>query len=289
MTASLITGKPLAEAIQTKIRDIVTSRVQQGHHAPGLAVILVGDDPASHIYVRNKRKACEAVGMCSHAYDLPIETSEHELLALIDTLNNNPDVSGILVQLPLPPLMNTSRILEHIAPAKDVDGLHPYNLGRLAQRTPLLRPCTPYGIIQLLKYYALPTKGKHAVIVGASNIVGRPMALELLLAKATVTVCHRFTIDLASHIRNADVIISATGVPDLIHIDWLNSQQIIVDIGIHRLADGSIRGDLDFIRAREKVAWITPVPGGVGPMTITTLLQNTLYAATGFQDVTAVL
>jgi len=280
MTAALINGSEVAAQMRDTVRQTVNTRTQQGHRPPGLAVILLGQDPASAIYVANKRKACIEVGFKSYAYDFPEHTSEQELISLINQLNEAEDVDGILVQLPLPAHINTTAIIEHIKPAKDVDGFHPYNLGRLAQGTPLLRPCTPYGIIKLLHHYQIALAGKHAVVVGASNIVGRPMALELLMAKATVTICHQATKHLQQHIRMADLIIVATGTMDVIKADWLNEQQIIIDVGIHRLTDGSIRGDVDFNQASAKVAWITPVPGGVGPMTISTLLQNTLYAAT---------
>ena len=207
MTASIIDGKLVATEIRNKIRQTVGTYTTDGRRAPGLAVVIVGDDPASHIYVSNKRKTCSEVGFNSYAYDLPTRTNEKELLALIDDLNQNKDIDGILVQLPLPDHINTTTVIEHIKPSKDVDGFHPYNLGRLAQGNPLLRPCTPYGVIQLFQHYQLTLSGKHAVVVGASNIVGRPMALELLLAKATVTICHRATHQLEQHIRMADVVV----------------------------------------------------------------------------------
>ncbi len=279
MTASLLNGKVVAASIREKIKHDTSKRIQQGLPSPGLAVILLGENPASMIYVNNKRLACLEVGFKSFAYNLPNQTSEHELLSLIDTLNKSNEVNGILVQLPLPAHINTARIIEHICPIKDVDGFHPYNLGRLAQGNPQLRPCTSYGVMNLLKHYHLALAGKHAVVVGTSNIVGRPMALELLLAKATVTNCNRSTRGLEHHIRMADLIVVATGTADVINTDWLHSDQILVDVGMHRLHDGTIRGDVDFNTAKNKVAWITPVPGGVGPMTICTLLQNTLLAA----------
>ena len=279
MTASLIDGKYVANEIRKNIKRIVTTHTQKGLRPPGLAVILLGDDPASSIYVNNKRKACEEVGFISDAYDLPSTTSEEVLIALIDTLNATEKVDGILVQLPLPPHINTTSVIERISPKKDVDGFHPYNLGRLAQGAPLLRPCTPYGIIQLLNYYKLDLLGKYAVIVGASNIVGRPMALELLLAKATVTICHSQTQQIEHHIRSADIVIAAAGAHNAVKTSWLHAEQIIIDVGIHRGKDGAIHGDVDFKEAKSKVKWITPVPGGVGPMTICTLLQNTLFAA----------
>jgi methylenetetrahydrofolate dehydrogenase (NADP+)/methenyltetrahydrofolate cyclohydrolase len=279
MTASIIDGKLVASEIKKNIKKIVTSHMLSGNRAPGLAVILLGDDPASHIYVNNKRKVCEEVGFNSYAYDLPSKTTEEELIALIDRLNVNNEVDGILVQLPLPAHINTSIIIERISPKKDVDGFHPYNLGRLAQGNPLLRPCTPYGVIQLLNYYEIDLRGMNAVVVGASNIVGRPMALELLLAKATITLCHSATKQLERHIREADLVIVAAGSHNAVKTAWLHDKQIIVDVGIHRGKDGKIHGDIDFEVAKTKVKAITPVPGGVGPMTISTLLQNTLIAA----------
>ncbi|KTC95536.1 bifunctional methylenetetrahydrofolate dehydrogenase/methenyltetrahydrofolate cyclohydrolase FolD [Legionella feeleii] len=279
MTASLLDGKLVAAQCKSEIKSIVQTRQAKGFRAPGLAVVLVGEDPASSIYVANKRKACLEVGINSYAYDLPENTTEIALLNLIEELNQSPEVDGILVQLPLPERIDSNKIIECINPAKDVDGFHPYNVGRLTQRNPLLRPCTPYGIINLLKFYQIPLSGKHTVVIGASNIVGRPMAMEFLLAGATVTICHRFTQNLEQYVKIADLIVVAAGVLDVINVDWLNAQQVIIDVGIHRLTDGTIRGDVDFQRAKDRVAWITPVPGGVGPMTIAMLLQNTVNAA----------
>ena len=279
MTASLLDGKRVANDIKIKIKQKVRDRSLQGYRPPGLAVILLGNDPASSIYVANKRRVCSEVGFHSYAYDLPQQTSEKELLSLIDSLNKNESIDGILVQLPLPEHINTTHVIEHIHPKKDVDGFHPYNLGRLAQGSPLLRPCTPYGIIQLLNDYQLTLHGKHAVVVGASNIVGRPMALELLLAKATVTICHSATRQLQEHIQMADIVVVAAGSYDVVKANWFHSSQVIIDVGIHRNDDGKIHGDVNFNEARTNVAWITPVPGGVGPITIATLLQNTLLAA----------
>lgn len=278
MTASLLDGNTAAFAIKSRIKQTVATRLIEGLEAPGLAVVLLGNDAASAVYVAHKRKACAEVGFHSEAFDLPDSTSEQELLALIDALNNNPRIHGILVQLPLPKHINTTTIIERIAPMKDVDGFHPYNIGRLAQGNPKLRPCTPFGIMTLLAHYQQSVASKHAVVVGTSNIVGRPMALELLLAKATVTLCHRQTKELEKHIRMADIVIVAAGVFDVVSTDWLHHDQIIVDVGIHRRADGRLHGDVDFDKAAHKVQWITPVPGGVGPMTIATLLQNTLLA-----------
>lgn len=279
MSASLIDGRAFAALRRKELRQRVDHHIQDGQRAPGLAVILIGNDPASSIYVTNKRKACVEVGIRSFSYDLPEHTSEEELIRLIDDLNQSHEVDGILIQLPLPKHINENLIIEHIKPEKDVDGFHPYNLGRLAQRNPLLRPCTPLGIMNLLHYYQLDVKRKHAIVVGASNIVGRPMCLELLMAGATVTTCHRFTQELEHLVRIADIVVVATGKLDVVHVDWLNKKQVVIDIGIHRLGDGSVRGDIDFKKAVEKVAWITPVPGGVGPMTIVTLLENTMMAA----------
>lgn len=280
MVASILDGNLVATNIRRRIQHDVTNLRQQGHPAPGLAVVIVGDDPASAIYVKNKRKACIEVGFNSFAYNLPVETSENELLSLIDMLNNNNDVHGILVQLPLPAHINSEAIIERIHPKKDVDGFHPYNLGRLAQGNPLLRPCTPFGIVTLLAHYDLATLGKHVVVIGASNIVGRPMALEFLLAKSTVTICHSATQHLDQHVRMADIIVVATGKYNVIDTDWLKATQILIDVGMHRGSDGTVHGDVDFQQAKKKVAWITPVPRGVGPMTIATLLQNTWSAAT---------
>jgi methylenetetrahydrofolate dehydrogenase (NADP+) / methenyltetrahydrofolate cyclohydrolase len=279
MTASILDGKSLAANIIANIKEAVSTRRQQGKPAPGLAVVIVGNDPASTIYVTNKRRACLEVGFNSFDYNLACDVSEQELLALIDTLNANQNVHGILIQLPLPAQINTSLIIERIHPQKDVDGFHPYNMGRLAQGNPLLRPCTPYGIMTLLTHYNIALRGKHAVILGSSNIVGRPLALEFLLAKSTVTVCHSATQGLEQHIRSADIIVSATGKPQLIDTNWLNKNQICVDVGIHRTPEGIVHGDIDFNFAKDKVAWITPVPGGVGPMTIAMLLQNTWEAS----------
>lgn len=243
-------------------------------------MVLIGKDTASAVYVANKRKACAEVGITSHSFDLPEETTQQELITLINRLNDSDNIDGILIQLPLPKHINEHIIIEHIKPEKDVDGFHPYNLGRLAQRNPLLRPCTPLGIINLLKHYQLEVKRKHALVIGASNIVGRPMSLELLLAGATVTIAHKFTQQLEKLVQIAEIVIIATGKMDVINCEWLNQNQIIIDVGIHRLANGSMRGDIDFEKAVKKVSWITPVPGGVGPMTIVTLLENTLMAAT---------
>ena len=279
MTATIIDGKALAAITRNKIAEQVKLRVQQGLNAPGLAVILVGDDSASSIYVRNKRQACEEVGIKSYFHPLPTTISEETLLNLIQKLNNDPNVDGILVQLPLPPHIHSDVILEAIEPTKDVDGFHPYNLGRLAQRRPLLRPCTPYGIMMLLDSISQPYQNQHAVIIGASNIVGRPMALELLMVGCTITICHRLTKDLKDFVRQADILVSAVGKPNFILGEWIKPGSTVIDVGINRLADGTLTGDIAFETARTRAAWITPVPGGVGPMTVATLLKNTLIAA----------
>ena len=279
MPASLIDGKYLASQRRNELKLRVQHHQEQGQRAPSLAVILLGNDPASQIYVANKRKACEEVGIVSYAYDLPSETTQETLMQLIETLNQSDEIDGILIQLPLPKHINEGQIIEHILPEKDVDGFHPYNLGRLAQKNPLLRPCTPLGIMHLLNHYQLPVKGKHALVIGASNIVGRPMSFELLLAGATVTTCHRFSQKVKQLVEIADIIIVAAGKLDVIQAEWLQQHQIVIDVGMHRLPNGKLRGDVDFNKAVDKVAWITPVPGGVGPMTIVSLLENTMMAA----------
>jgi methylenetetrahydrofolate dehydrogenase (NADP+)/methenyltetrahydrofolate cyclohydrolase len=279
MSAQLINGKEIAAQVRQQVATGVQSRLAQGLRAPGLAVVLVGNDPASKVYVGNKRKACEEAGIVSLSYDLPEDTSQQALEALIDELNDNPTVDGILVQLPLPAHLDADPILVKIRPDKDVDGFHPYNIGRLMQRKPALRPCTPAGIITLLDSIGTPYKGQHAVIVGASNIVGRPMSMELLLKGATTTVCHRFTRDLPRFVSEADILVAAAGKPGLIRGEWVKPGATVIDVGINRMPDGTLKGDVEFETAAERAAFITPVPGGVGPMTIATLLQNTLYAA----------
>ncbi len=279
MSARILDGKAIADSLLQDIRREVDTRVAAGRPAPGLAVILVGDSAASAIYVRNKRRACETAGVRSFSHDLPGATSQAELLELIDRLNDDPGVDGILVQLPLPAHIDPVTVIERIRPDKDVDGFHPYNVGCLALKMPLLRPCTPYGVMRLLARTELSLRGLEAVVVGASNIVGRPMALELLLAGATVTVCHSATRDLAAHVARADLVVAAVGRPRMIQGEWIKPGAIVIDVGINRLEDGRIVGDVDFDAARERAGWITPVPGGVGPMTVATLLQNTLEAA----------
>ncbi len=279
MTANIIDGKTIAAELRNTIRQQVEARLQQGRRAPGLAVILVGQDPASEVYVRNKRKACEETGIVSVAHDLPVSTPQETLLELIDTLNLDANVDGILVQLPLPEHIDSETVIERIHPDKDVDGFHPYNIGRLALRMPVLRPCTPRGVITLLESTGEPLRGRNAVIVGASNIVGRPMGLELLLAGCTVTTCHRFTRDLAAQVHQAEVLIVAVGKPGIVKGEWIKPGATVIDVGINRTKDGKLVGDIEFDVAAERAGWITPVPGGVGPMTVATLLQNTLEAS----------
>ncbi len=278
MTAQIIDGKAVSAQIRQEIKQRIDARKAQGRPAPGLAVILVGSDPASEVYVAHKRKDCLEVGIRSIAHDLPADTSQEKLLAIIDELNADPEVDGILVQLPLPKHINTETVIERINPEKDVDGFHPYNVGRLALRMPLLRPCTPRGVMILLERTGQPLKGLDAVVVGASNIVGRPMALELLLAGCTVTVCHSSTRDLESHVRRADLVVVGVGKPALVKGDWIKPGAIVIDVGINRLADGRLVGDVDYDSAAQQAGWITPVPGGVGPMTRAVLLQNTIDA-----------
>jgi methylenetetrahydrofolate dehydrogenase (NADP+)/methenyltetrahydrofolate cyclohydrolase len=284
MTAKLIDGKAIAQTVRDKVKTGVSARVQAGKRAPGLAVVLVGQDPASQVYVGNKKRACEEVGFVSHSYDLPETTTEQELLDLVDELNEKQDVDGILVQLPLPHGLNAEKILERIDPLKDVDGFHPYNIGRLAQRIPALRPCTPKGIMTLLDNTNISYHGKHAVIVGASNIVGRPMSLELLLAGCTTTVCHKFTKDLEAQVAQADILVVAVGKPEFIPGNWVKDGAVVIDVGINRLESGKLVGDVEFDAAKEKAAWITPVPGGVGPMTVASLVENTLEACEKFHS-----
>jgi len=279
MPAQLIDGKAIAAGIRADVRTRIDSRMADGHRAPGLAVVLVGNDPASQIYVRNKRRACEEAGIVSVAHDLPGDTEESELLQLIDQLNDDERIDGILVQLPLPRHISEIAVIERILPVKDVDGFHPYTVGRLAQRIPALRPCTPFGVMALLDKIGVDPKGQHAVIVGASNHVGRPLALEMLLAGATITVCHRFTRDLRGHVGAAEILIVAVGKPELIPGDWVRPDAVVIDVGINRLPDGRLKGDVEFAGAVERASWITPVPGGVGPMTVAMLLENTLTAA----------
>jgi len=278
MTASLIDGKVIAQQLRATVKEKVSLRINNGLRAPGLAVILVGSDPASQVYVGSKRKACEEVGFVSRSYDLPKTATEQELLALVSELNNDDAIDGILVQLPLPEGLNADLIIEHINPLKDVDGFHPSNVGKLVLRQPGLRPCTPKGIITLIESTGVDPKGLDALVIGASNIVGRPMGLELLLAKCTVTTTHRFTKDLEGKVRNADLIVVAVGKPGFIPGDWIKDGAIVIDVGINRLDNGKLVGDVEFDVAKNKASFITPVPGGVGPMTVASLIENTLIA-----------
>ncbi|MDV5045863.1 bifunctional methylenetetrahydrofolate dehydrogenase/methenyltetrahydrofolate cyclohydrolase FolD [Vibrio diabolicus] len=282
MTAQNIDGTLISQTVRSEVAARVKARVEAGLRAPGLAVVLVGEDPASQVYVGSKRRACEEVGFVSKSFDLPASSSEKELLALIDELNNDDEIDGILVQLPLPAGIDTTHVLERIHPEKDVDGFHPYNVGRLAQRIPKLRSCTPKGIITLLDRYNIELRGKHAVVVGASNIVGRPMTLELLLAGCTTTTCHRFTKDLESHVRQADVVVVAVGKPNFIPGEWIKKGAVVIDVGINRLDSGKLVGDVEYDKARESASFITPVPGGVGPMTVASLIENTMLACEQF-------
>ncbi|MGA7802163.1 MAG: bifunctional methylenetetrahydrofolate dehydrogenase/methenyltetrahydrofolate cyclohydrolase FolD [Gammaproteobacteria bacterium] len=279
MTAQIIDGKAIAAQVRASLRDRVSERIATGLRRPGLAVVLVGTDPASEVYVRGKRRDCEDVGILSKAFDLPSDISQRKLLDLIDRLNDDAELDGILVQLPLPAHIDPETVIERIRPDKDVDGFNPYNVGRLALRVPLLRPCTPYGVMTLLKSVGESFYGREAVVVGASNIVGRPMSLELLLAGCTVTTCHRFTEDLAAHVGRADILVAAVGKPGLVKGDWVKPGATVIDVGMNRLEDGRLVGDVEFAAASERAAWITPVPGGVGPMTRAVLMQNTLQAA----------
>ncbi|AKA39547.1 bifunctional methylenetetrahydrofolate dehydrogenase/methenyltetrahydrofolate cyclohydrolase FolD [Yersinia ruckeri] len=285
MSAKIIDGKTIAQQVRIEVAALVQQRLALGKRAPGLAVVLVGENPASQIYVGSKRKACEEVGFLSRSYDMPASTSEAELLALIDTLNKDAEIDGILVQLPLPAGIDNVKVLERISPDKDVDGFHPYNVGRLCQRAPKLRPCTPRGIVTLLERSGINTYGLNAVVVGASNIVGRPMSLELLLAGCTTTVTHRFTQDLRAHVERADLLVVAVGKPGFIPGSWIKPGAIVIDVGINRLESGKVVGDVEFDVAVERAGWITPVPGGVGPMTVATLIQNTLQACEEYHGI----
>jgi methylenetetrahydrofolate dehydrogenase (NADP+)/methenyltetrahydrofolate cyclohydrolase len=279
LTAKILDGKAVSAKERQKSAARAADFVSQYGRAPGLAVVKVGDDPASAVYVRNKRKACEECGVASFAHDLPATTSREELLKLIDALNRDDKVDGILLQLPLPKGLDSTEIMDTIDPAKDVDGFHPTNTGLLAQKRPGLRPCTPWGVIKLAEEYQLNLVGLRACVVGASNIVGRPMALELLLARSTVTVCHTGTKDLRAEVERADLVVAAVGKAAYIPGIWIRDGAIVFDVGINRLPDGKLAGDVEYAPAAERAAWITPVPGGVGPMTIAMLLSNTVDAA----------
>ena len=279
MAAQLIDGKKISQQRIEAVAQAVKARQEKGLHTPCLAVVLVGDDPASAVYVRNKKLACQKSGIESRSYELPSETTQDDLLKLVDELNGDPAVDGILVQLPLPAHIDSQAVLERIEPHKDVDGFHPYNVGRLVVKMPLMRPCTPKGVMTLLEAYGIDPKGKKAVVVGASNIVGRPQALELLLSRATVTICHSATQNLANEVAAADILVVGVGIPNFVKGEWGKPGAVVIDVGINRLDDGSLCGDVEFDVAKERASMITPVPGGVGPMTIATLLENTLHAA----------
>jgi methylenetetrahydrofolate dehydrogenase (NADP+)/methenyltetrahydrofolate cyclohydrolase len=279
MSAQILDGKAVAADVRHQVGQRVEEIVASGKRAPGLAVVLVGENPASQVYVRNKRKACTEVGFYSELHELASPTSQDALLAVVDALNAKDEIDGILVQLPLPDHIDEEKVIERILPTKDVDGFHPYNVGRLVLRMPLLRSCTPRGIMTLLERTGQKLEGLDAVIIGQSNIVGRPMALELLAARCTITVCHSRTKALADKARSADVLVVATGQPKMVPGDWIKPGAIVIDVGINRTDEGKLVGDVDFDSAKEKAGWITPVPGGVGPMTIATLLENTLQAA----------
>lgn len=279
MTAQILDGNLVANELKKSIAEKIVKRVSKGFRAPSIAVVLMGDNPASEIYVRNKEKACEKVGITSRSYRLTRNTSAAELYNLIDELNEDEAIDGILVQLPLPQHIDETEVTNRIDPNKDVDGFHAENVGRLALRQPGLRPCTPRGIMTLLHHYNISSKGKHCVIIGASNIVGRPLMLEMLYAGATVTICHRFTENLAQHVRSADILCVAVGKIGLINADWIPENCVVVDVAINRQDNGKICGDVDFAQTKDKVSWISPVPGGVGPMTVATLMQNTYEAS----------
>lgn len=279
MAAQLIDGKKISQQRIEAVAQAVKARQEKGLHTPCLAVVLVGDDPASAVYVRNKKLTCQKSGIESRSYELPSETTQDDLLKLVDELNGDPAVDGILVQLPLPAHIDSQAVLERIEPHKDVDGFHPYNVGRLIVKMPLMRPCTPKGVMTLLEAYGIDPKGKKAVVVGASNIVGRPQALELLLSRATVTICHSATQNLADEVAAADILVVGVGIPNFVKGEWVKPGAVVIDVGINRLDDGSLCGDVEFDVAKERASMITPVPGGVGPMTIATLLENTIHAA----------
>ncbi len=276
--AKILDGKRIADDLIDELRGQVKARARAAQRIPGLAVILIGADPASHVYVKNKRAACKKAGFLTKDFDLPATLTQHELIALIDQLNADAEIHGILVQMPLPPQIDARSVIARIHPGKDVDGFHAENVGRLALREPGLRPCTPKGIMTLLAHTDKPVRGTDALVVGVSNHVGRPMVLELMLAGATVTAAHRFTRDLATHVQRADLLVVAAGKPGLVKGEWIKPGAVVIDVGINRLADGSLKGDVEFDAAAMRASWITPVPGGVGPMTVATLLQNTMIA-----------
>lgn len=279
MSAQILDGKAISKRIVNQIRSEVDERTTRGLRAPGLSMILVGENPASTIYVRNKERSCKKSGIESIMHRIPADTAQAELLKLIDDLNYDPKVDGILVQLPLPDQIDENAVIEHISPEKDADGFHPFSMGRLALGFHGFRPCTPRGIMTLLEETGIEISGKDAVIVGRSHIVGRPMALELIGASATVTVCHSRTRDLQGKVAGADIVVAAVGRSRFVKGDWIKPGAVVIDVGINRLDDGSLVGDVDYEPAAERASWITPVPGGVGPMTVASLLQNTLDSA----------
>jgi methylenetetrahydrofolate dehydrogenase (NADP+)/methenyltetrahydrofolate cyclohydrolase len=279
MTARILDGNAIAAALRARIRETVTARTAAGMRPPGLAVILVGNDPASEIYVRHKRTDCEEVGFHSEVQHLSANVTQDDLEQRILALNHDPVIDGILVQLPLPAHLDAARIIDRIDPGKDVDGVHPFNIGRLALRRPTLRSCTPKGVMQLLEHTGVTLRGLDATVIGASNHVGRPMGLELLLAGCTVTTAHKFSRDTSATVRSADIVVSAVGRAGLIPGDWIKPGAIVIDVGITRGDRGKLHGDVRFDEAAERASWITPVPGGVGPMTRVAMLQNTLQAA----------
>lgn len=279
MRAHLLNGRKLATQVKAQVAQTIKKGTAAGLPQPGLAVILVGDNPASAIYVSHKQKACEEVGIRSQCFQLPNDATQQQIIEIIEQCNHDPKIHGILLQLPLPQHIEVNTLLEKISPTKDVDGFHPYNLGRLAQGVPTLRPCTPYGVMKLIETTGIDLAGMHAVVVGASNIVGKPMALELLHADCTITVCHRYTKNLFQHVQAADILVVAVGKPGVIQSDWIKPGAIVIDVGFSRMTDGTILGDVDFATASQRASWITPVPGGVGPMTVATLMENTLLAA----------
>ena len=277
--AILLDGKAVAAKVRAEVAQRSAEFLARHGRRPGLAVVQVGEDPASSVYVRNKRRSSIEAGIESFAHDLPASTSEAEILALVESLNLDPRVDGILVQLPLPKGVNADRVMDAVDPLKDVDGFHPVNTGLLAQKRPRLRPCTPYGVIRLAKEYGIDLTGLRATVVGASNIVGRPMALELLLARATVTVCHTGTRDLRSEVERAEVVVAAVGKAGFIPGEWIRPGAAVFDVGINRTPAGNLVGDVEFESAAERAGWITPVPGGLGPMTIAMLLSSAVDAA----------
>ncbi|HFC30539.1 MAG TPA: bifunctional methylenetetrahydrofolate dehydrogenase/methenyltetrahydrofolate cyclohydrolase FolD [Oceanospirillales bacterium] len=279
MTAQLLDGKLVSQKLITQIAEKISKRVKKGYKTPGLAVVLVGDNPASEVYVRNKVRACKKAGINSISHKLPRNVSAHELYHLIDELNEDDDIHGILVQLPLPKHIDETEVTNRILPNKDVDGFHAENVGRLALRQPGLRPCTPRGVMTLLHEYNIIPKSKNCVIVGASNIVGRPLMLEMLYAGATVTVCHRFTHDLEQHVRNAEILCVAIGKTGIVKSEWIPQGCVVIDIAINRQENGKLCGDVEFDKVKQVASYITPVPGGVGPMTVATLMQNTYEAS----------